>query len=105
MENVNSEVAQNAPIRSALLLYVNEVKTNSNAGGHITKRLRRNKPQLIAITNNEHESKRILEHLHLYQKDKDKYEFTKLTREGNCNMEAAVDEYTERTVQSIQEAC
>ena len=96
VENVNSEVAQNAPIRSALLLYVNEVKTNSNAGGHISKRLRRKKPQLIAITNNEHESKRILEHLHLYQRNKDKYEFTKLTRNGNSSMEGAVDEYTER---------
>ena len=93
VETENSEVAQNAPIRSALLLYVNEVRTNSNAGGHISKKLRRNKPQLIAISNNEHESSRILKHLHLLQKDKDKYEFTKLTRDGNCSMEGAIDEY------------
>lgn len=93
--NTNAEVAQNAPIRSALLLFVNEVRTNSNAGGHISKKIRRNKPQLIAIANNEDESKRILEHLHFYQKDKDKYDFTKITRNGHASMEEAVDEFTE----------
>ena len=103
VQNVSAEVAANAPIRSGILLYVNEVRTNSNAGGRISKKLRSEKTQLILIANNSAESKRILRHLRMSQLDehKDKYEFISLGRDKdaeNSTMVDAISKFTEGTL-------
>jgi len=100
VQNVSSEVAANAPIRSGIMLYVNEVRTNSNAGGHISKKLRSKKTQLILITNNCPESKRILKHLRMSQLEehKDKYEVITLARDKdakNATMVDAISKFTD----------
>ena len=105
VQNVSSEVAANAPIRSGIMLYVNEVRTNSNAGGRISKKLRREKTQVVMIANNGAESKRILRHLRLSQQEEyqDNYEFISLGRDKdaeNSTMVDAVSKFTDGTLKA-----
>ena len=106
VQNVSSEVAANAPIRSGIMLYVNEVRTNSNVGGRISKKLRREKTQVVMIANNGAESKRILRHLRLSQQEEyqDNYEFISLGRDNkdaeNSTMVDAVSKFTDGTLKA-----
>ena len=105
VQNVSSEVAANAPIRSGIMLYVNEVRTNSNVGGRISKKLRREKTQVVMIANNGAESKRILRHLRLSQQEEyqDNYEFISLGRDKdaeNSTMVDAVSKFTDGTLKA-----
>ena len=54
---------RNAPKRTAMLILLNEVKDNGNAGGRLRKRIRRDVPKIQIIANNKNETDYIFSHI------------------------------------------
>ena len=54
---------RNTPKQIAMLIVLNEVKDNGNAGGRLRKRIRHDVPKLQIIANNKHETDYIFSHV------------------------------------------
>lgn len=70
------------PKRTAVLILLNEVVDNSNAGGRVRKRIRRDVPKFQVISNNRKETKYIFSHFEkAYKKETEHlYEIEELSR-------------------------
>jgi hypothetical protein len=73
---------RNAPKRTAVLILLNEVRDNSNAGGRVRKRIHRDVPKIQVISNNRNDTKYIFSHLkNAYKKETEHlYEVEELSR-------------------------
>ena len=87
---------RNAPKRTAILIILNEVKDNSNAGGRLRKKIRRNVKKIQILSNNKDETKYIFSHIkRAFKKESEhQYEVEELHRPNtNTSMCDLVENY------------
>ena len=87
---------RNAPKRTALLIILNEVRNNGNAGGRLQKNIRRNRRKIQIISNNAEETRFIFGHMKKsYNRDSEHlYEVDNIQRPNdNTSMNDAIENY------------
>ena len=87
---------RNAPKRTALLIILNEVRNNGNAGGRLQKNIRRNRRKIQIISNNAEETRFIFGHMKkAYNRDSEHlYEVDNIQRPNdNTSMNDAIENY------------
>ena len=87
---------RNAPKRTAVLVILNEVHNNGNAGGRLQKNIRRDVRKIQILSNNEEETKYIFSHMKkAYKKDSEHlYEVEHIQRPNdNTSMSDSVKNY------------
>ena len=91
--------SRNTPKRTALLIVLNEVNNNGNAGGRLQKNIRRDVRKIQILSNNKEETNYIFSHLkRAYKEDSEHlYEVETIQRpDDNTSMSDLVVDYIER---------